>query len=146
MKTSKRLLSFFLAVVMVITTCSVGFVAFAADPEQSVFTVPKDENEAIEFTYDGLNALVDEYAPVLIEALRGPLEGIEGANIDVDAILAADEPINELLAQLSPWLMGLIGDTGASAESVLGSSYDVFSNTRYSYLEGDGSGMSFWNL
>lgn len=146
MKTSKRLLSFFLAVVMVITTCSVGFVAFAADPEQSVFTVPKDENEAIEFTYDGLNALVDEYAPVLIEALRGTLEGIEGANIDVDAILAADEPINELLAQLSPWLMGLIGDTGASAESVLGSSYDVFSNTRYSYLEGDGSGMSFWNL
>lgn len=146
MKTSKRLLSFFLAVVMVITTCSVGFVAFAADPDQSIFTVPKDENEAIEFTYDGLNALVDEYAPVLIEALRETLEGIEGANIDVDAILAADEPINELLAQLSPWLMGLIGDTGASAESVLGSGYDVFSNTRYSYLEGDGSGMSFWSL
>ena len=43
MKTSKRLLSFFLAVVMVITTCSVGFAAFAAEPEDEVFTYVDDE-------------------------------------------------------------------------------------------------------
>ena len=30
-RTSKKLLSFFLAVVMVVTSCSVGFTAFAAD-------------------------------------------------------------------------------------------------------------------
>lgn len=146
MKTSKRLLSFFLAVVMVVTTCSVGFVAFAADPEDQVFTVPGDEQDAINFTYDGLNQLVNDYAPILIEALRGMLEGIEGANIDVDAILAAESPINELLAQLSPWLIGLIGDTGATADDVLGS--NIFNDTRYSYLESgaDDSGMSFWSL
>lgn len=146
MKTSKRLLSFFLAVVMVVTTCSVGFAAFAADPEDQVFTVPDDEQDAINLTYDGLNQLVNDYAPLLIEALRGTLEGIEGANIDVDAILAAESPINELLAQLSPWLIGLIGDTGATADDVLGSS--IFNDTRYSYLESgaDDSGMSFWSL
>ena len=72
MKTSKRLLSFFLAVVMVITTCSVGFAAFAADdPEDQVFTYVDDEGRAVELTYDGLNDLVNTYAPLLIEALRG---------------------------------------------------------------------------
>lgn len=30
-RTSKKLLSFILAVVMVVTSCSVGFTAFAAD-------------------------------------------------------------------------------------------------------------------
>ena len=70
MKTSKRLLSFFLAVVMVITTCSVGFAAFAAEPEDEVFTYVDDEGKAVSLTYDGLNDLVNTYAPVLIEALR----------------------------------------------------------------------------
>lgn len=145
MKTSKRLLSFFLAVVMVVTTCSVGFVAFAADPEDQVFTVPDDEQDAINLTYDGLNQLVNDYAPLLIEALRGMLEGIEGANIDVDAILAAESPIKELLKQLSPWLAELLGGT-YDAEDVFGSSYDIFTKTKYSYLDSDGSGLDFWSL
>lgn len=143
MKTSKRLLSLFLAAVMVITTCSVGFAAFAADPEDEVFTYVTDEGEAVELTYSGLNDLVDTYAPMLIEALRGILEGIEGANIDVDAILASETPIFELLAQLSPWLIGLIGGS-SSADDVLGAS--LFNDIRYGYLNNDDQGMSFWSL
>lgn len=144
MKTSKRLLSFFLAVVMVITTCSVGFAAFAADdPENQVFTYVDDEGRAVELTYDGLNDLVNTYAPLLIEALRGTLEGI---GVNVDAILANKEnPIGELLGQLAPTLLGLLG-TSATPESVLGSKYDAFSEKKYAYLDDPDAAMDFWNL
>lgn len=143
MKTSKRLLSFFLAVVMVITTCSVGFAAFAADdPEDQVFTYVDDEGRAVELTYDGLNDLVNTYAPLLIEALRGTLEGI---GVNVDAILASENPIGELLGQLAPTLLGLLG-TSATPESVLGSRYDNFSEKKYAYLDDPDAAMDFWNL
>lgn len=143
MKTSKRLLSFFLAVVMVITTCSVGFAAFAADdPEDQVFTYVDDEGRAVELTYDGLNDLVNTYAPLLIEALRGTLEGI---GVNVDAILASENPIGELLGQLAPTLLGLLG-TSATPESVLGSKYDAFSEKKYAYLDDPDAALDFWNL
>lgn len=143
MKTSKRLLSFFLAVVMVITTCSVGFAAFAADdPEDQVFTYVDDEGRAVELTYDGLNDLVNTYAPLLIEALRGTLEGI---GVNVDAILASENPIGELLGQLAPTLLGLLG-TSATPESVLGPKYDAFSEKKYAYLDDPDAAMDFWNL
>lgn len=143
MKTSKRLLSFFLAVVMVITTCSVGFAAFAADPdEQQVFTYVDDEGNATELTYEKLNELVATYAPVLIEALRGTLEG---AGINVDAILENKNPIGELLAQLAPLLMGLLG-TSSDAQTVLGSDYNAFSDEKYSYLDDPDAAIDFWNL
>lgn len=143
MKTSKRLLSFFLAVVMVITTCSVGFAAFAADdPENQVFTYVDDEGRAVEYTYDELNDLVNTYAPLLIEALRGTLEGI---GVNVDAILASENPIGELLGQLAPTLLGLLG-TSATPESVLGSKYDAFSEKKYAYLDDPDAAMDFWNL
>ncbi len=143
MKTSKRLLSFFLAVVMVITTCSVGFAAFAADdPEDQVFTYVTDEGEAVELTYSGLNELVNTYAPTLIELLR---EDLEGADIDVDAILQSDNPIGELLGQVAPTLFDLVGPK-ATAQSVLGTAYDGFSDKKYAYLEDSDAAMSFWNL
>lgn len=143
MKTSKRLLSFFLAVVMVITTCSVGFAAFAADPdEQQVFTYVDDEGNATELTYEKLNELVATYAPVLIEALRGTLEG---AGINVDAILENKNPIGELLAQLAPLLMGLLG-TSSNAQTVLGSDYNAFSDEKYSYLDDPDAAIDFWSL
>ena len=50
MKTSKRLLSLFLAVVMVVTTCSVGMSAFAADKSDDVFTYVTDEGKAVDIT------------------------------------------------------------------------------------------------
>lgn len=107
---------------MVITTCSVGFAAFAAEPEDEVFTYVDDEGKAVTLTYDGLNKLVDTYAPVLIEALRSTLEG---AGVNVDAVLASENPIGELLAQLSPMLMGLLG-TSSDMQTILGSDYNAF--------------------
>ena len=161
MKTSKRLLSFFLAVVMVVTTCSVGLTAFAADdPEDQVFTYITDDGEAVDITYQGLQDIVNTYAPDLIESLRGELEGIEGANIDVDKIVDAENPIGELLGQLAPFLYGVLNDSaydtlapmvsggitgmGNTAESVLGSAYD--SSADYSYLEDEDATLSFWDL
>ena len=143
MKTSKRLLSFFLAVVMVVTTCSVGFAAFAADdPTDEVFTYVTDEGEAVELTYDGLSDLVNTYAPVLIEALRSTLEE---NGVNVDAIIESENPIGELLGQLAPMLLGLLG-TSATIETVLGSEYQSYSDKQYAYLENPDAAIDFWNL
>lgn len=142
MKTSKRLLSFFLAVVMVITTCSVGLTAFAADPpEDSVFTYINDEGEAVEITYESLENLVNTYAPTIIEALRSTLEGV---GVDVDAVIADEEPIHELVGQVSPLLLKLIGGSG-DPESIIGS-YSAMDRLHYSYLNDDGAVMDFWSL
>lgn len=142
MKTSKRLLSFFLAVVMVITTCSVGLTAFAADPpEDSVFTYINDEGEAVEITYESLENLVNTYAPTIIEALRGTLEGV---GVDVDAVIADEEPIHELVGQVSPLLLKLIGGSG-DPEAIIGS-YTAMDRLHYSYLNDDGAVMDFWSL
>lgn len=59
MKTSKKLLSFFLAVVMVVTTCSVGFTAFAQDNKNSIWSTNCDAEAA----FDTLNGLADDYLP-----------------------------------------------------------------------------------
>lgn len=59
MKTSKKLLSFFLAVVMVITTCSVGFTAFAQDNSNSIWETSSDAEAA----FNSLNGLADDYLP-----------------------------------------------------------------------------------
>lgn len=142
MKTSKRLLSFFLAVVMVITTCSVGLTAFAADPpEDSVFTYINDEGEAVEITYESLENLVNTYAPTIIEALRSTLEGV---GVDVDAVIADEEPIHELVGQVSPLLLKLIGGSG-DPEAIIGS-YTAMDRLHYSYLNDDGAVMDFWSL
>ena len=68
MRTSKKLLSFFLAVVMVITTCSVGFTAFAKDYD-SMWKNSADKQAA----FDTLNDLVSEYVPSLIIGASGDI-------------------------------------------------------------------------
>ena len=55
MKTGKKLLSLFLAVVMMVTTCSVGFTAFAADKDKGIL---KNSTSA-DSTFDALTELVD---------------------------------------------------------------------------------------
>lgn len=61
MKTGKKLLSLFLAVVMMVTTCSVGFTAFAANRDNGIW---KDSTSA-KSTFDALTELVDTYLPAL---------------------------------------------------------------------------------
>ena len=144
MKTSKRLLSLFLALVMVITTCSVGMTAFAADDKDAVFTYVDDEGKAIELTYDGIENLVNTYAPALISLLGDTLKGI---GVNVDEVTASETPIYELIAQISPLLMGLLGGSGSREEvleDALGS-YIPLDDTYYSYLDDTGA-MDFWSL
>lgn len=62
MRTSKKILSFFLAVVMVVTTCSVGFTAFAAEKKDSIWSTNCDADEA----FATLNDLADELLPELL--------------------------------------------------------------------------------
>ena len=62
MKTGKKLLSLFLAVVMMVTTCSVGFTAFAADKDKGIW---KNSTSA-DSTFDALTELVDTYVPALL--------------------------------------------------------------------------------
>lgn len=62
MRTSKKILSFFLAVVMVVTTCSVGFTAFAAEKNNSIWSTKCGADEA----FDTLNDLADELLPELL--------------------------------------------------------------------------------
>ena len=57
MKTGKKLLSLFLAVVMMVTTCSVGFTAFAANRDNGIW---KDSTSA-KSTFDALTELVDTF-------------------------------------------------------------------------------------
>lgn len=59
MKTSKKLLSFFLAVVMVVTTCSVGFTAFAQDNKNSIWSTSSEAEDA----FNALNGLADDVLP-----------------------------------------------------------------------------------
>ncbi len=80
-------------------------------------------------------------------ALRETLEGI---GVNVDAVIDADGAdedgvIYELLAQLSPTLIGALGGS-ASAESVLGDNYNSTTDFYYSYLEDDDAAMNFWSL
>lgn len=67
MKTSKKILSFFLAVVMVVTTCSVGFSAFAAEKNKSIWSTDCEADEA----YAAIGGLVDQYVPSLLMGLLG---------------------------------------------------------------------------
>lgn len=73
MKTSKKLLSFFLAVVMVVTTCSVGFTAFAQDNSNSIWST-SDEAEA---AFNSLNGLIDDYLPSLLLGIDSDSFSIE---------------------------------------------------------------------
>lgn len=163
MKTSKRLLSLLLAVVMVITTCSVGMSAFAADDSEDVFTYVTDEGKAVDITYESLNNLVNTYAPEIIKLINqdGKLTEL---GVDVDAVCASEKPIYELLAQLSPTLIQLMGgssgDSDAVIKSVLIDAGAIpstmadsdkeramrFIYAQYSYLDDDDATMSIWSL
>lgn len=67
MKTSKKILSFFLAVVMVVTTCSVGFSAFAAEKNKSIWSTDCEADDA----YAAIGGLVDQYVPSLLMGILG---------------------------------------------------------------------------
>lgn len=153
MKTSKRLLSFFLAVVMVVTSCSVGLTAFAAEKNGSIWSTNVDADAA----YDSLEALVDEFLP-------GALMGIEAVSNGVYAIyaekmgklpadltdaekaeIAGKATTQDVIAALSPVIFGALTGTSqqAFADSMEG---DGANASHYDYLQGMKGSTDFFTL
>lgn len=142
MKASKKLLSLFLALVMIITSCSVGFTAFAADGNKS------DTNNAYwndgtdaEAAFDSLNDLADTYVPKLlnVDAIKKLLEDNLGMTI------TDKTTISDVVAGVSPLLLGLLGGSADKAE-IRGDSSKM-ADYYYAYLDGtDKDTMDFYSL
>lgn len=138
MKTSKKLLSFFLAVVMVVTTCSVGFTAFAQDNKNSIWSTNCDAEAA----FDTLNGLADDYLPGVLMGIDlissavyekfAKQKGGELTDHEKAVIASANEPgtetkavqtdedkkngiapatLQDMLAVLQPVLLNLLAST-----------------------------------
>lgn len=155
MKTSKRILSFFMAVVMALTACSAGFVAFARE------TNPKDnnpfsaENASAEKSTDALNELLDSLLPTILDAIGD--ESLAKIGIDKEKVINAsfdDKSIKsdrfyEFISELSVFLYPLI--SGGNMSSVLNSEglssgNDETDAKNYAYLEDKDAAKEFWGL
>ena len=142
MKTSKKLLSLFLALVMVITSCSVGITAFAADGNKT------DANNAYwndgtdaAAAFGALNSLTDAYVPELlnIPAVKNILENTLGMEV------TDETTISDVVAGASPFIMNLLGGA-VNKSDVLGTTSKI-DEYYYSYLDGDGTDqISFYTL
>lgn len=64
-RTSKKLLSFILAVVMVVTSCSVGFTAFAADGSSQSTGYWNNTTDAQD-AYQSIQSLIDQLIPTIL--------------------------------------------------------------------------------
>ena len=106
MRTSKKLLSFFLAVVMAVTSCSVGITAFAAEPQKSIWSTDADANAS----YDALDQLVSDALVMLLknDSIRPLLEDNLGMTI------TDDTTVNDVLGAVQPLLMGLLESSSQS--------------------------------
>lgn len=155
MKTSKRLLSFILAVVMALTACSVGFTALANEVNPQSESVFSAENADAQGSIDALNGLINDYLPVILELIGE--DKLASAGINLDAIKSAsydDDEIKSdsfyaLMGQLSPVLYGKLG--GASKSSILADEHlsfgnDITDEQYYAYLEDEDAAMDFWTL
>lgn len=155
MKTSKRLLSFFMAVVMALTACSAGFVAFARETNPKDNNPFSDELASAEKSTDALNGLLDSLLPTILDALGD--ETLASIGIDKSKVLNAsfdDESIKsdrfyEFMNELSVFLFPKIG--GKSMDAVLKEEYLSSGNTdkdaqNYAYLNDDNASIDFWTL
>ena len=138
MKTSKKLLSLFLALVMVITSCSVGFTAFAADENKTdannaYWNDGTDANAA----FGALNTLAPEI--LQIDAVKGLLQSGLGMTVDENTT------ISDVVAAASPTIMGLLGGS-ADKSAILGTDSKL-QQFFYSYLDGsEDDAISFYTL
>lgn len=159
MKTSKKLLSLFLAVVMVVTTCSVGFTAFAKDNKNSIWTT---DNVSAQDAFDSLNGLADEYLPGVlmgIEAVanlvyeqyaKGQGRDLADLTDDEKETIKASTTLTDVLGAVQPLLINLVGSTGQSEfVSALNNSYEpktYYSDSNYNYLNDRDDAMSYYTL
>ena len=102
-KASKKLLSFFLAVVMVVTSCSVGFTAFAKEPQDTYWNDVTEADEA----FDAIGEIVNIALPLILGI------NVSGKTIG-QHLNMTDEQINSatlqtVIEKASPLLGGLLG-------------------------------------
>ena len=154
MRTSKKILSFFLAVVMVVTTCSVGFTAFAAEKKDSIWSTKCGADEA----FDTLNDLADELLPELLINNIGLVgDGVYqkyakdyGKTYDKltdkeKAEIVEKATLTDVLQALQPTLIGALAKESQSdyAKRVGGS--HPKDPSYYDYLKKDGA-LDFYTL
>lgn len=151
MKTSKKLLSLFLAVVMVVTTCSVGFTAFAQDNKKSIWSTSSKASDA----YDTLNGLADDLLPSVlmgIDSIGNPIyeKYAKELNKDADNLtakekedIAAKATLQDVLAVLQPVLLGALGTSQSDYASKYFPGHD---SSYYDYLVKDDGSISFFAL
>uniref|UniRef100_UPI0025855345 hypothetical protein n=1 Tax=uncultured Eubacterium sp. TaxID=165185 RepID=UPI0025855345 len=113
-KTSKKLLSFFLAVVMVVTSCSVGFTAFADDKTNASDSYWNDVTSA-EGAFDAINGIIDYALPKILEA---EVDGDNGEKVKIYKKLGVKPTatLQEVIAAASPLLLNLLGGSKSSTD------------------------------
>lgn len=160
-RTSKKLLSFILAVVMVVTSCSVGFTAFAADGSSQSTGYWNNTTDA-EDAYKSIQSLIDQLVPTI---LRIEVEN-EGSKKTIGELLGMSEDdiknadLQTVVSKASPKLMSLLSSSKVTDETVKnfilnhsdktgisGSQWNDKYIRYFSYLNGNGAqDMSFYDL
>lgn len=153
MRTSKKILSFFLAVVMVVTTCSVGFTAFAGSNDNSVWkTTGVDADSA----FNSLNDLADELPALLMgnEAVATPVyeKGAKKLGKSVSDLTDAEKQqivdettLSDILGLLQPKLLGLLASTSKS-DFFTNYYKTIYNESHYGYLDESTGAIDFYSL
>ncbi|MCD7797062.1 MAG: hypothetical protein LUG95_05525 [Clostridiales bacterium] len=156
MRTSKKLLSLFLAVVMIITTCSVGFTAFAKDYDD-IWTTSADAETA----FDAIEGLVDDYLPALLMGVDSISAGVyqkyaDEMGVSVSDLTDSDKEeidnkatLTDILQSLQTTLIEALAGTDINEYfNDLGSSAAGSSASYYEYLNPDDypNTVSFYTL
>lgn len=162
-RTSKKLLSFFLAVVMVVTSCSVGFTAFAADGGSASTYSSQENAEAYKKVESILNFVIPSLLGITVKETVDEVTGeviskqTLGDLIGMDAEKVKTAKIKDVIAAVTPILMDLLASGGTDAQSFLTSHSSITGITEatwkdkyynyYSYLDNtEKDGLSFYAL
>ena len=115
-KTSKKLLSFFLAVVMIVTSCSVGFTAFAEDNDNKETTADSYWNDVTtaEGAFDAIGGIIDYALPQILNAEIDD----NGNKVKIYEKLGVkpDATLRDVIAAASPLLLNLLGGSKSSTD------------------------------
>ena len=122
---------------MMVTTCSVGFTAFAADKDKGIW---KNSTSA-DSTFDALTELVDTYVPVLLNQpnIKKALEEKLGMTV------TDTTSISDLIMGVSPTLLNLLSSPMNKADIIDGYRKG-YSDVAYAYLDEKDAKMSFYQL
>lgn len=136
-KTSKKLLSFFLAVVMIVTSCSVGFTAFAED-NTDTNKYWNDVTEADD-AFDAIGEIVDTAVPSIL--------GINVNGKKLGALLGMSDSqiqsatLKDVVANASPLLLKALGGSSTDSSNL---AYDVDKKT-FLMNHKDITGVTAWS-